>query len=318
MKWILCGKNDAAVDALEFLVAHGDEVLVVANGNDDGVDGWQRSLVAAAARLGVPCHPPGPINASATIEALREFGADALVSIQYDQILRDALFNRIGCPCLNLHFALLPRHRGVAPIAWAVLEGDSEAGVTLHHMVEDIDCGDIVAQQRVAIGPTTTARELYDALTEAAGTLFRASYPFDRNSLSQRLPQETATASYHKNGDLDFSELRVDWSRPAAELQCWIRAMIFPPMQYPEVSFEGRIFHIVGIGSVASPASTATTSLPPTSETAPGTVIACENGKFTVSAGAESITGLELVEHRDEKDSSSKPAALPQPGNVLA
>lgn len=244
MKWILCGKNDAAVQALEHLVAQGDEVWAIATHSDDGEDSWQPSYAGAAKRHGVPLDQPKRINDPAFVERLASYGADALVSIQYDQILKGPLFDSIGCACLNLHFALLPRHRGVAPMAWAILEGDAEAGVTLHHMVVDIDAGDVLAQRAVPIGPETTARDLYDAVCGAAAGLFRDSYPFPAELLASRLPQDASRACYHRQGDLDFSKSVVDWDRPAAELHLWLRAMIFPPFQFPQTSCAGETLSI--------------------------------------------------------------------------
>ena len=183
---------------------------------------------------------PGRINAPEFVERLAAFGASTLLSVQYDQILRSQLLGTVGCPCLNLHFALLPRHRGVAPIAWALIEGDEETGVTLHHMIEDIDAGDIVAQRPVRIDPEDTGRELYDKLTWAAVELFRECDPFPDDLVRTRVAQDRSVASYHRKGDLEFSKPTVDWNRPAAELQRWIRAMIFPPMHYPQTSLGGR------------------------------------------------------------------------------
>ena len=244
MSWILCGKNNAAVECLEFLKSQGDEVWAVGTRGDDGKDGWQRSFKAAALRLGVAFDQPSRINQPEFAERLTAYGATALISIQYDQILRGDLFRRIDCPCLNLHFALLPRHRGVAPIAWAILEGDREAGVTLHHMVEEIDAGDTIAQRSVPIAPADTARELYDAVEAAATALFKQSYPFSPELLRTCLPQDDSVACYHRKGDLDFSQRRIDWKQPAAELHAWLRAMIFPPTQYPETRLNGRRFQI--------------------------------------------------------------------------
>jgi methionyl-tRNA formyltransferase len=256
MRWILCGKNDAGVACLEHLLRQGDEVWAIGVAGDDGRDGWQRSLRGAAERRGLRFDQPRRINAPEFVEALAAFRANALISIQYDQILRGNLFRRVGCPCLNFHFALLPRHRGVAPIAWAVFEGDAEAGVTLHHMVEDIDAGDVIARRAVAIGPEDTAREVYDAVSGACAELFRETYPFPAELLARRLTQDASRASYHKAGDFDFSRRHVDWTRPAAELQRWIRAMIFPPMQYPEVTLGGRRLCVTRIGgAVGSPVS---------------------------------------------------------------
>ena len=289
MKWILCGKNDAAVAALEHLVARGDEVLAVGTRGDDGADGWQLSFAGAARRLGVPYQAPRRINAPELIEDLAGFGARALVSIQYDQILKDALFQRVGCPCLNLHYALLPRHRGVSPIAWAILAGDAEAGVTLHHMVEDIDAGDLVAQRRVRVGPEETAREVYDRVSAAAAELFRASYPFTGELLATRLPQDAAAAVYHRSGDFDFSQRSVDWSRPAAKLQRWLRAMIFPPRQHPETRLRGDTLEIRRVGPALAPAA----------EGPPGAVLELCSEGARVACGEGSVLLRELSKPLD-------------------
>jgi methionyl-tRNA formyltransferase len=283
MKWILCGKNDAGVACLEHLVQKGDEVWAIGVAGDDGKDGWQRSLRAAAERHGLRFEQPKRINAPEFVEKLTAFRADALLSIQYDQILRGNLFRSIGCPCLNFHFALLPRHRGVAPIAWAVCEGDVEAGVTLHHMVEDIDAGDVVAQRAVAIGSEDTAREVYDAVSRACVELFRGTYPFGKDLLARRLTQDVSRASYHKNGDFDFSRRRIDWNRPAAELQRWIRSMIFPPMQYPEVSLAGRLLSVMRVGGDVG-AATSAVSGEVIGKSAAGLDVAANGGQIRIRA----------------------------------
>jgi methionyl-tRNA formyltransferase len=285
MRLVVCGKNDAAVEALEFAVARGDEVWAIATAGDAGEDGWQRSLRGAARRLGVPCDQPGRINDPAFVHRLQAFHADALVSIQYDQILRGPLLGRVGCPCLNLHFALLPLHRGVAPIAWAILAGDAEAGVTLHHMVEDIDAGDVVARRAVPIAPDTTARELYDAVSRAAGALFRASHPFPPALLATRLPQDPGLASYHRADDIDFTARRVDWSRPAETVQRWIRAFVFPPMQHPESAVDGRRLAITRVaGGLGEPVA----------GTAPGTVVRRAPDGIDVAAADRTVRILAL------------------------
>ena len=248
MKIVLAGKNDAAVEALEYLLERGDNVLVVGVQGDDRQDGWQRSLCKFAESKGVPVEQPRRINDPEFIQRLAEFGADVLVSIQYDQILRDPLFEGVPHPCLNLHFSLLPRNRGVAPIAWAILNGDPETGVTLHHMIEGIDAGDVIEQKPVKIEKETTARELYDRLTEAAIELFRSAHPFDADFLARRITQDESKASYHRGGDFDFSKRSPDWSRSAQELQQWFRSMIFPPFQYPELKHASGTYAVRKVG----------------------------------------------------------------------
>ena len=87
MKFVLCGKNDAAVSSLEFLLEKGDDVLALGVAGDEGRDGWQRSLKRAAEARGVAFEQPRKINDPALVESLRAFSPNALISIQYDQIL---------------------------------------------------------------------------------------------------------------------------------------------------------------------------------------------------------------------------------------
>ena len=253
MRWILAGKNTAASRALALLAERGDEVWAIGTAGDNGRDGWQRSFRGTARRLGLRFDQPRRINAPAFVERLAEYDADRLISIQYDQILRESLFGAVRFPCLNLHFSLLPRHRGVNPVAWAILSGDAEAGVTLHHMVPDIDAGHVIDERRVAIDPGGTARELYDALSAACFELFRDSVPFSSALLDRRVPQDPALASYHRADDLDFGCHRADWSRPAADLHAWLRAMIFPPFQYPETACGGERMRIERVAPKLGP-----------------------------------------------------------------
>jgi methionyl-tRNA formyltransferase len=286
MRLILCGKNNAAIECLDFLLDRGDEVWVLGVAGDDGRDGWQRSLRAAAEGRGVRFEQPKRINDAAFVSRLAEFRADRLISIQYDQILRKVLFDGIGCPCLNLHFALLPRHRGVAPIAWAIVEGDDTAGVTLHHMVEDIDAGDVVAQRAVPIEAGDSARQVYDKVSEATVALFRECHPFPEGLLKTRLRQDSRRACYHRNGDFDFSARRIDWQRPALELHRWIRAMIFPPMQYPEIEVGGRRLSVARVDGAIGPPATVP----------PGTVVSRSGAGLDVAASDGVIRIRQLVD----------------------
>jgi methionyl-tRNA formyltransferase len=282
---ILCGKNDSAVEALEHLLARGDEVLVLGIHGDRGVDGWQRSLLGAARARGVACEQPAKVNEPATIARLAAWKPDVLVSIQYDQILKEPFFRGIGCACLNLHFALLPRNRGVAPIAWAILEGDADTGATLHHMLVDIDAGDVIAQRAVAITDTDTGRVLYDKVSRAAVELFRAAHPFEPALLARRLPQAPERATYHKNGDFDFARRDVDWSMDARRLQRWIRALIFPPFQFPLLELAGRRLAITAVAGEVR-ASTAT----------PGSVLAASKSALEIAARGGSVRILACAE----------------------
>ena len=307
MRVLLCGKNDTAALALEFLRERGDEVLVVGIHGDSGKDGWQRSLVGAARSMGLDSRQPAKINDPATIAELRAWRPDLLVSIQYDQILKDPFFRGIGCPCLNLHFALLPRNRGVAPIAWALVEGDEETGATLHHMLVDIDAGDVVAQRPVPIAPTDTGRVLYDKVSRASSELFRDSYPFGPGLLARRIPQDPRRATYHRNGDFDFARRDVDWSMEAPRLQRWLRALIFPPFQFPLFTLGGRKLAITAVAGEVRP-----------TRAAPGSLLAASAAALDIAAAGGSVRILGCGEPDGRPVPLAEIVARARVGTVLA
>jgi len=306
MRIILCGKNDTAVECLEHMMEQGDQVWVVGTRGDDGEDGWQLSLVGTARRLGLDVDQPAKINAPEFVEQLAAYRADLLISIQYDQILRDPLFDSINCPCLNLHYSLLPRNRGVAPIAWAILEGDRATGASLHHMVEDIDAGNLLKQRAVSIDDDDTARRLYDKVSLAATELFRECYPFEPELIAARQPQDASQSTYHRAGSFDFSVRSVDWRRPAGELHRWIRAMIFPPFQYPELTLKRRRVAVTAVDG----------AIPPT-DADPGAVVDVSSDSVTVAAVGGAIRILALMDSAKPSASFQELVAGLEVGSVL-
>lgn len=284
LRLVLCGKNDTAVECLGFLLENGVDVFVLGCAGDDGQDGWQRSLRGAACDHGVAFAQPEDINTRDVIDRLNHFEPEMLISIQYDQILQKRFFDGATFPCLNLHFSLLPRHRGVSPIAWALLDGDTHTGATLHQMVPSIDAGDIVDRERVSIAEDDTARMVYDKVSAAGVRLFQRRFPFSDHSSNQ--PQAEASASYHRNGDLDFTKVEIDWNRPVAELHRWIRAMIFPPFQWPTLTWAGKCYLIGRIdGIIGDPPGLA-----------PGTVCRVEQGRLEVAAEGGTISIRQLAD----------------------
>jgi methionyl-tRNA formyltransferase len=224
----------------------GDEVAaVVVDRDDDGTDGWQPSLRRAASAAGLQVMQPGNVNDPAVVDELAAASPHFLLSFQAAPILRMPLISIATVASLNLHYGLLPRYRGVAPIAWAVLNGEGETGVTLHHIDDGIDSGPIVASDRVAIGPSDTAREVYDRCLEAGVRLFSAQWPVLRElNMVPGTAQDSASALYYNRHALDFRSRRIRWEADAQSLANWMRAFIFPPFQYPELMAGGRAYGV--------------------------------------------------------------------------
>ena len=245
---VVIGKNRLAVECLQAVLAAGDAVVcAVADAADDGTDGWQPSFRAAATNAGLSVVAPGNVNDDAFVASVRALRPDFLLSFQAAQILRRPLIETPGVAALNLHFGPLPRYRGVAPIAWAIINGEASTGVTIHHIDPGVDSGAVVRAATVAIEADDTGRSLYDKCTEAGIDLFRGAWPQIRDDPPVGSRQDEGEVLYYNRHSLDFSRRTIEWSRDAKAIADWARAMIFPPFQHPEVVLGGTQLEVRGV-----------------------------------------------------------------------
>ncbi|HEY7523154.1 MAG TPA: methionyl-tRNA formyltransferase [Candidatus Limnocylindrales bacterium] len=242
---VLLGKNALAVGCLEVLLEQdADVVLVVADPSDEGIDDWQPSLVRAARDAGIEVRRPISINSEESIDRIAALEPDVVLSCQYAQILGAGIRGIAAAATLNLHFGPLPRYRGVAPIYWAIHNGESETGVTLHHVDAGIDSGDIVAARAVPIHAHDTARDLYLRSTDAGIDLLRESWPLVITGRAKRQPQDPAGSLYYNRHSVDYDRRRLGWHDDAETIANRARALIFPPLQYPEICVAGEILEV--------------------------------------------------------------------------
>ncbi len=174
-----------------------------------GRHGWQPSFRADASAAGVPILQPDDLNAQEVIDEVRATNPDFLVSFQAGQILRRALLSVPVLGAWNLHFGSLPRYRGVAPIAWAIINGERSTGVTLHRIDPGVDSGAILATAEVPIEREDTGRSLYDKCTDAGIRLFGEWWPRLRTGAVETRAQESDDVLYYNRHSIDFS-LRDD------------------------------------------------------------------------------------------------------------
>ncbi len=227
----MCGEKWVAEQCLEFLYNREDtEICAIVAAPED----WQADLISfgTTRRLKVFV---GNINDY--VDELTHLQPDFIFSIQYRPLLKSAILNIPAHGCINLHFGLLPRYGGCYPIAWAILNGEKQAGSTLHYMVESFDEGDIIAQSSVPIQEETTARELFDSMSEAAAKLFIDSYPALSEGTVKTHSQDMSKKLYYDNDSIDFNRDRViDWGKTGDEIQRRICAFSFEPFQLPLTS----------------------------------------------------------------------------------
>jgi methionyl-tRNA formyltransferase len=173
----------------------------------------------------------GPEEAAA-FAALRP---DIGVVVAYGQILPKAFLDAPPNGCLNLHASLLPRWRGAAPVARAVMAGDAETGVMVMRMEEGLDTGPIALAERLPIPPDATAAEIAERLApRGADLMARALSALSRGALSFT-PQAADGVTYAKK--IDKGETRIDWSRPARDLHNQIRGLSPDPGAWFEADF---------------------------------------------------------------------------------
>ena len=168
MRAIVFAYHEMGCIGIEALLAHGFEVVaVVTHADADNENVWFRSVAELAARKGLPVLAPEDVNHPLWLARIRELKPDVLFSFYYRKLLSTDLLEIPTVGCFNLHGSLLPKYRGCAPANWAILNGETETGVTLHHMTQRADAGDIVGQQRVVIAPTDDAATLNRKLAAA-------------------------------------------------------------------------------------------------------------------------------------------------------
>src|SRR5487761_2216494 len=154
------------VRCIEVLLEHGVEVPLVVTHQDNPQENiWFESVADLARTRGIPLITPEDPNDPLIVQKIRDLKPDFLFSFYYRHMLGAALLALPARGAYNLHGSLLPRFRGRVPINWAVILGETETGATLHAMTVKPDQGDIVAQERVPIGPDDTAFEVFQRVT---------------------------------------------------------------------------------------------------------------------------------------------------------
>jgi methionyl-tRNA formyltransferase len=217
--------HDVGVRCLQVLLDAGVDVRLVVTHRDDPAERvWFGSVAQRARERGLDTLLDP--DAAVLERRVRQAAADFIFSFYYRRMLPPALLALARRGAYNMHGSLLPKHRGRAPVNWAVLLGDTETGATLHEMVEKPDAGRIVDQMAVAIGPDDLAIDVFRKVTEAAATVLRRSLPRLLAGTAELRPQDLSHGSYH--GARRPEDGRIDWSKGAAEIHNLVRA-VAPP-----------------------------------------------------------------------------------------
>ena len=175
---------------------------------------------AKAEALGLPVRHPVTLRTEDTVRDFAALGADVAVVVAYGLILPQAVLDAPRLGCLNIHASLLPRWRGAAPIHRAIMAGDPQTGVCIMQMEAGLDTGPVLLREALEIGAEETTAELHDRLSALGARLIVTA--LERLPLPAT-PQPAEGVTYAAK--IDKAEARVDWSRPAVEVDRLIRGL---------------------------------------------------------------------------------------------
>ncbi|MEG3131566.1 bifunctional UDP-4-amino-4-deoxy-L-arabinose formyltransferase/UDP-glucuronic acid oxidase ArnA [Pantoea cypripedii] len=279
MKTIVFAYHDMGCAGINALLQSGFEISAIFTHPDAANENhFFGSVARIAAEQGIPVYAPDDVNHPLWVDRIKAMEPEIIFSFYYRNLLNDEILNSARLGAYNLHGSLLPKYRGRAPLNWVLVNGESETGVTLHRMVKRADAGDIVSQVRVPIDEQDNVLTLHRKLVLSATQLLESVLPAMKRGEINAQPQDESEATVV--GRRTPEDGRIDWSRPAQEINNLIRAVTDP---WPGAfGYAGTVKFIVWKGRVHPAAHGAK----------PGTVLSVEPFLIACGEGAlEVITG---------------------------
>lgn len=224
MKIIFMGTPDFSVPVLEALHATHQILAVYCQPPRPAGRGKAdrpTPVHARALQLGLPVRHPVSLKPAEVQAELAALGADVAVVVAYGLILPQAVLDAPVRGCLNIHASLLPRWRGAAPIHRAIMAGDARTGVCIMQMEAGLDTGPVLLREETAIGATETTADLHDRLSQMGARLIVQAL----ERLDDLRPETQPEAGVTYAAKIDKAEARIDWTRPAAEVDRKIRGL---------------------------------------------------------------------------------------------
>lgn len=225
MRVVFMGTPDFSVPVLQSLVDAGHDVVAVycqpprpaGRGKKDRPSPVQKRAEA----LGIEVRYPVSLKSDDAQSDFTALNADVAVVVAYGLILPQAVLDAPQFGCLNIHASLLPRWRGAAPIHRAIMAGDASTGVCIMQMEAGLDTGPVMLREEIAIGAEETTGELHDRLSDLGAKLIVEALAGLPSAMSEPQPGQGVTYA----AKIDKTEARVDWTKPAVEVDALIRGL---------------------------------------------------------------------------------------------
>ena len=291
------GTGPFAVPMFRALVESPHELVAVVTRPDHAPPGRKppaNPMRQAATAAGIGILEPEKVNEPAGVTMLAALRPDLFVVCDYGQILSRDLLGVPPLGGINLHGSLLPRHRGAAPVQWAIREGDAVSGVSVIHMTPALDAGNVIVARSTPVGPRETAAELEPRLAElGAGAVMdavermQAAVAATGTVAGIGIPQDAATAT--RAARLSKQDGIVDWSLPATTIERLRRALEpWPRLTTFFTRGDGQRQRLVleDVEVAADPKAAAA---------APGSVLDTSGGRIVVACGGGTALAITQV-----------------------
>ena len=221
------GTPEISATCLKALIADGHEISAVITREDKprgrGNVMTPTPVKTLAIEHGIPVHTPTTLRDAAFAALLDEYKPEIIVVVAYGKILPLNVIEYPKYGCVNLHVSLLPKYRGAAPMQRAIMEGESETGVTVMYMAEGLDTGDIISVEKFPILPEDDFETIHDRSAQVGGKLLSETIEKIYNGTAERIKQDDSLACYAAK--VEKEDCKIDFSLPATKLDCIIRGV---------------------------------------------------------------------------------------------
>lgn len=225
MRVMFMGTPDISATCLKTLISSGIEVVAVVTGADKprgrGNVMTPTPTKRVALEAGIPVYTPATLRDEAFAALLSKIDPELIAVVAYGKILPGSVINYPKYGCVNVHVSLLPKYRGAAPMQRAIMEGETETGVTIMQMDEGLDTGDIISQVSFPILAADNFETVHDTSAEIGADLLVRTIGDIESGRAVRTPQDNSLATYAAK--IEKSDCKIDFSLPAAVLDCRIR-----------------------------------------------------------------------------------------------
>ena len=279
MRILFMGTPDFAVASLRRLVEDGHEICGVFTQPDKPKNRGHKlaptPVKEYAITKNLPVHQPATLRDGAGLELVRSLDPELIVVAAYGKLLPEEILSVPPLGSINVHSSLLPKYRGAAPINWAVLNGETETGVSIMYMAKELDAGDVILQKSTPIGETEDAQALTARLAELGAEALSEAVRALAAGTAPRTPQDHGKHTYAPMLGKELSP--VDWTRSAHAVSCQVRGLLPWPCASTDVisGEEMKLYAVLETGeeTAASPGVV-------TAAGKQGIDIACGDGKL--------------------------------------